>query len=169
METTSSQRRVRREQRSAKQRAKAMALRADDATLEEIGDALAVCPSRAAQILAKAKWLASRPQWHNGLNNTRALNFLRLCGLAELPEAEAAAAVSQFTRRELMNAPNLGKVAIGALAAWLERLGLTLRDEITVETNKKGVPASGRPCDSHSPLRAGRKASSTCEITASVT
>jgi hypothetical protein len=49
---------------------------------------------------------------------------------------------------------------------WLAGRSLALRDD---SENRKGAPVQGRPCDSHSPLRAGRKASSTCEIAAILT
>ena len=109
--------------------------------------ALALSSTRVGQLLAKAERLAAQPRWH-GQFPARALNFLIIRDLAEKPEIEAAEALARLTVKELKEAPNLGKAAIRALAASLERLGLTLRDEITVETNKKGAPSRGRPSDS---------------------
>jgi|SRR5580704_8133579 hypothetical protein len=163
MEKTPSQRRVRREQRSAKQRAKAIALRRAGATYTAIGAELGVCVERARTIVLKAQRLIECPRWSDALP-TRATTFLDLRGLSELPEAEAALAVAKFTRKEIKDEPNLGKGAIGAIKAWLAGHGLTLRDEITVETNKKGAPVQGRPHDSRNPSQAGRKASSQCDM-----
>jgi hypothetical protein len=157
--TSAARRRVR---EAAFKRAYALSLRQHGATQAQIAAALALSSTRVGQILAKAEQLAARPRWH-GQFPARALNFLIMRDLAGKPEIEAAQALARLTRKELKEAPGLGKDAIAALAAWLERLGLTLRGEIPVET-KKGVPGPGRPCDSHSPLRAGRKAPSTCDM-----
>jgi hypothetical protein len=163
METTPSRRRVRREQQSAARRAKALALRQAGATYAAIAAELGVCVEQARGIVLKAERLTEHRHWSDALP-TRATTFLRLRSLSELPEAEAALAVAKFTRKQIKAEPNLGKGAIGAIKAWLAGYGLTLRDEITVETNKKGVPVQGRPHDSRNPSQAGRKASSQCDM-----
>ena len=165
---TSADRRKAREALSEAKRAYALRLRQHGATQAQISAALALSATRLGQLLAKAERLAAQPRWH-GQFPARALNFLIIRDLAEKPEIEAAEALARLTVKELKKAPNLGKDAIRALDAWLERLGLTLRDEITVETNKKGAPSRGRPSDSSQPVAPGRKAPSTCEITAILT
>ena len=163
--TTPADRRIAREAKSAAMRAKALALHKDGATYAKIGRKIGVCRDRARQIALKAERLAEHPRWFDPLP-TRAVNFLHWRGLSELPELEAALAVAKFSRRELMEQPNLGKGALGALIAWLAGHGLALGDETHTENNK-GAPAKGRPCDSYSdsssPLATGHhEATSQC-------
>lgn len=120
------ERRIRREAQSADRRAQALTLRRSGKTYDAIGRALGVSLERAQQIVRKAERLTNSPRWFDGLL-VRAQTFLHNHGLAELPEIEAAVAVAQLTRRELMAAPNVGKGTCDALIAWLERHGLTLR------------------------------------------
>ena len=162
METTPSQRRVRREARSAATRVRALAMRQAGATYAAIGAKLGVCLERARLIVLKAERLTEHPRWSDALP-TRATTFLHLRGLSELPEVEAAVAVAKLTRKEIKAEPNIGKGALAAIEAWLAGHGLTLRDEIPT-ANKKGVPVQGHPHDSRNPLPAGRKASSQCNM-----
>jgi hypothetical protein len=118
------ERRIRREARSAALRAQALALRRSGSTYAEIGAALGLSQARAHQIVRKAERLALAPRWYDSLP-MRAQTFLHNAGLAELPEPEAAAAIAQLTRRELLAAPNLGRGACDALVAWLARHGLS--------------------------------------------
>jgi hypothetical protein len=164
MDTTPSQRRLVRAAFASAKRAHALSLRRRGATLAEIGAELGVCREQARQAVLKAERLIERPHWSDALP-TRARRFLRDHDLADLPEAKAAEVVARFTLRDLKAEPNLGKGAIGALSAWLIGHGLALRAEIPT-ANKKGAPVRGRPCDSHSPLAAGRKVSGTCKIAA---
>jgi hypothetical protein len=138
-------RRKAREALSVGKRAYAVRLRQHGATQAQIGVALGLSPTRVGQILAKAERLASRPQWHNGLNNTRALHFLRMRGLADLAEIEAALAAAQFTRRELMVQPNFGTGACAAMRAWLATHGLGLRDETPTAETEKGRSLAEAP------------------------
>ena len=161
---TSADRRKAREALSAAKRGYAWRLRQHGATQVRIGLSLGISPQRVSQLLAKAERLAARPRWHGQLP-PRVLSFLIIHDLAGKPELEAAEALARLTVKELREAPGLGKAAIAALAAWLERLGLSLRDE-TPTTNKKGAPVKGRPHDSNSsPPPADRKVSGLCEIT----
>jgi hypothetical protein len=137
---TSADRRRAREALSAGKRAYAVTLRQDGATLVQIGAALTLSSTRVGQLLAKAEHLAARPRWH-GQFPAHALNFLIVRDLADKPEIEAAEALARLTVKELKEAPGLGKDAIGALAAWLERLGLTLRD---LETNPDATKPTSR-------------------------
>ena len=134
--------RRRREALSEAKRAYALRLRSAGATYAQIGVALGLSSTRVAQILAKAAWLAERPQWHNQLP-ARALNFLIIRDLAEKPEIEAAEALARLTVKELREAPGLGRAALALFAAWLAGLGLTLRDETPTAENEKGAPSRG--------------------------
>jgi Homeodomain-like domain len=122
------ERRIRREARSAALRAQALALRQAGATYAEIGAALGLSQARAYQIVRKAERLANSPRWFDPLP-MRAQTFLHNAGLTELPETEAALAVAQLTRRELLATPNFGKSAAVAVTAWLARHGFTLKVE----------------------------------------
>jgi Sigma-70, region 4 len=124
--STPTDRRLRREARSAALRAQALALRQCGATYAEIGAALGLSLERARQIVHKAERLANAPRWFDPLP-MRAQTFLHNAGLAELPETEAALAVARLTRRELLAIQNFGRVACDAVVAWLARHGLTLR------------------------------------------
>ena len=144
---TFADRRRAREALSAAKRGYALRLRSAGATYAQIGVALGLSSTRIGQLLAKAERLAAQPRWH-GQFPARALNFLIIRGLTDLPELEAARAVAKLSRRELMKQPNLGKGAIGALEAWLTGLDLALRDEAlarearqnqSVERNRAGV------------------------------
>lgn len=152
--TTSAERRRRREARSAAVREKALALRNGGATYQEIGAALGLSSSRVAQIIAKAKRLVQRPQWHSRLT-ARGLNLLAVRGLANLPEIEAARAISALSRRELMSEPNIGRGACDALYAWLRARGLALRNE---SLSEKTGGFRGRPTHFHDPFAPGRRA-----------
>jgi hypothetical protein len=158
--TTSADRRIARETVSAAKRARAGALRKSGATLAEIGQALGLCVESARRLVLQAERVASRPDWHNRLNNTRALRFLRERDLAALPEIEAALAVAKFTRKELKAEPNFGKGALEAIETWLGGTGHVC--DQTPITNKKGAPVQGRPHDSRNPLAADWNASSQC-------
>ena len=128
--STPAERRIRREARSAALRQQALALRQSGATYAAIGAALGLSLERGRQIVRKAERLANDPHWYDSLP-ARAVNLLHIAGLTELPEPEAAAAVAQLTRRELLATPNFGKGAAAAIAAWLARHGLTLKAEGT--------------------------------------
>jgi hypothetical protein len=136
---TSADRRKAREALSAAKRGYALSLRRHGATQAQIGLALALSRTRVGQLLAKAERLAARPHWHGRLP-ARALNYLIIRDLADKPEIEAAEVLARLTVKELRETPNLGKDAIAGLAAWLERLGLTLRAEI---------PTTGTEKDAH--------------------
>jgi hypothetical protein len=123
--STPTDRRIRREARSAARRAQALALRQSGATYAEIGAALDLSLERARQIVRKAERLANAPRWFDPLP-MRAQTFLHNADLTELPETKAAAAIAQLTRRELLATPNFGRVACDAVVAWLARHGLTL-------------------------------------------
>jgi Sigma-70, region 4 len=123
---TPTDRRLRREARSAALRAQALALRQCGATYAEIGAALGLSLERARQIIRKAERLANAPRWFDPLP-MRAQTFLHNAGLAELPEIEAALAVARLTRRELLATPNFGRVACDAVATWLARHRPALR------------------------------------------
>jgi hypothetical protein len=124
--STPAERRIRREARSAALRVRAFTLRQDGKSYAAIGAALGLSLERARQVVLRAERLALAPRWFDPLP-MRAQTFLHNNGLSELPEIEAAAAVAQLTRRELLATPNFGKGAAAAIAAWLARHGLTLR------------------------------------------
>jgi hypothetical protein len=124
--STPADRHSRRQQRSAELRGRALALRRDGATYAAIGRTLGVCLERARRITLKAERLAVAPRWYDGLP-ARAINLLHQRGLKALSEIDAARAVAQFTRRELMSTPNFGRVSLSALRAWLAKHGLALR------------------------------------------
>jgi hypothetical protein len=142
---TSAERRIAREQRSAARRVMAEQMRGAGGTLEQIGLALGVSHTRIGQIFAKAERLARRPAWHDAVDNTRALSFLRRLGLDAVPEAEAAMAVARLSRKELLSHENVGKGAVAALSDWLGRHALALSGDITTTDENKGpyTPASG--------------------------
>ena len=124
--STPTDRRIRREARSAALRAQALALRHAGVTYASIGAVLGLSLERARQIVRKGERLANDPRWFDPLP-MRAQTFLHNVGLTELPEPEAAAAIARLTRRELLATPNFGRVACDAVVAWLARHGLTLR------------------------------------------
>jgi hypothetical protein len=124
--STLAERRIRRQQRSAQLRTRALAMREAGATYAEIGAALGLSLERARQIVRRAKRLTNSPRWFDPLP-MRAQTFLHNAGLSELPEPEAADAVAQLTRRELLATPNFGRVACDAVATWLARHRLALR------------------------------------------
>jgi len=64
------------------------------------------------------------------------------------PSLDAARAVSQLSRHELLASPNIGRAASAAVVVWLARHGLELQ--------AKGAPSQGRPSHSTSPLAADR-------------
>ena len=120
------ERRIRREARSATLRELALRLRRDGATYAAIGAALGVSSTRARQIARKADRFVKSPHWHDGLP-ARVRHFLYHQGWDRLSEIEAARQIAQLTRRELIRAPNFGRVACDALVGWLAALGFELR------------------------------------------
>jgi hypothetical protein len=127
---TPAQRRERRERREAEaaaKRARALALQDAGATCDRIGQELGVSTSRAFQILAKAKRLRDDPRWYHVLP-VRVQNLLYHMELRDLPEAEAARAIAQYSRRELLKQPNFGKGGLATIIAWLGRHGLQLSE-----------------------------------------
>jgi hypothetical protein len=127
--STPTERRIRREARSATLRERAPALRRAGWTLTAIGHALGISLARAHQIVKKAERLSRDPHWYDALP-ARAQGLLHARGLVSLPEIEAARAVAQLSRRELMRMPNFGSVACAAIIAWLSRQGLELSEEL---------------------------------------
>jgi hypothetical protein len=92
----------------------------------------------------------------------RAQTFLHNMNLTALPEIEAAIAVARLSRRELLAAPNLGRGAVDAIAAWLGDHGRKLQLELTLRPMKSGAPARGRPSYSDDdPSQAGRNKTTT--------
>jgi hypothetical protein len=139
---TSSERRIRREAHSAARRELAFKLHLEGRTLAEIGQLLGCCASRVHQMLRKARRLTLRPHWSDPLP-MRAQTFLHNMNFAPLSEVEAATAIARLSRRELLLAPNVGRGAVDAIAAWLASHGLELRPPPT----KAGAPAMERPDD----------------------
>ena len=161
---TSVDRRRARKALSAGRRAYALHLRSAGATYAQIGVALGLSSTRVGQLLAKAERLAAQPRWH-GQFPARALNFLIIRGLADLPELEAALAVAKLTREQIKAEPNFGPGALAAIEAWLAGIRLALRDEPITES-KTGASARKRPSDSDfnssSPLAAGHREAPIC-------
>src|SRR5262249_61012509 len=108
--TTPTERRIRREARSATLRERALALRRVGWTYIAIGQVLGVSLDRARRITLQAERLANAPRWYDGLP-ARAVNLLHQRGLSALSEIDAAGAVAQLSRCELMRTPNFGKNA----------------------------------------------------------
>jgi hypothetical protein len=156
--STPAERRLCREAQSAALREWALALRQAGATFAVIGEELGVSLERARQIVHKAERLINGPRWYDRLP-TRAQTFLHNANLAALPEIEAATAVAQYSHRELLIIPNLGRGAVGAIAEWLAGHGLTLRKHASPEN--KGAPSQKRPHDSDGPLATGRNETTT--------
>jgi hypothetical protein len=156
---TPAERRQARESR----RAQALAMRVGGASFLAIGDALGVTPVRARQIFLHARYLATRPQWHNALP-ARAVGFLRL-HVGDLPEPEAAAAfANRFTRKQLRRQPDVGPGAYAALIDWLAQHGLTLRAEPTTECKTGGPDEESRPFDFSRQSQAGVEVQGKCSI-----
>jgi hypothetical protein len=143
------ERRLRREGRSAVMRERALALRHAGWNYAAIGEVLGVSLGRASQIIKKAERLERNPHWYDALP-MRAQTFLRNIGVAVLPETEAAIAVARLSKPELLSTPNVGKDAVAALTAWLARHRLKLSPE-----TEKGAPSRERPSDSTGPLGCG--------------
>lgn len=120
------ERRLRREAHTAERRAQALAMRQGGATYAAIGRAFGISLERARRLTAEAERLTNNPRFYDCLP-MRAQHFLRIADLIELPEIEAAQAVAQLTRRELMDRPNFGRVAADAIVVWLAKHGLNLR------------------------------------------
>lgn len=140
---TPAERRIRREVHAAATRAQALALRRSGETYQAIGAALGdLSREHARQIVRKAERLTNDPRWHDGLP-ARAQTFLHLNGLADLPEPEAAAAVAQLSRCELMSHPNVGKGAVAALTAWLAAATVSEATGPCVEARKDEAAAGG--------------------------
>jgi len=130
--STPTERRLQREARSAEQRAQALALRQAGETYASIGRVLGVSLERARLIVGKAEQLAYNPHWSDYLP-MRAIHALSERGLLEREESEAAHAIAQFSRRELMRRQNFGKGACEAIIEWLARHGLELQPESAQE------------------------------------
>src|SRR5262249_23104894 len=97
----------------------ALALHQAGKTFAAIGLELGCSRARAQQIVAQAAgahWSAHLPG--------RVRTFLYHAGLAALPERDAARAVSQLSRHELLAAQNIGRAASAAVVVWLARHGL---------------------------------------------
>ena len=103
-------------------RGRALALRQDGESFAAIGRAFGISPTRARQIVLRARC----QHWAAGLPG-RLRTLLHMMELDGLPEIEAATAVARLTRRELLSRPNIGKRAAAAASAWLALHGLTLR------------------------------------------
>jgi hypothetical protein len=81
--------------------------------------------------------------------------FLQNMDLAARPEIDAAIAVAQLSRRELLGIPNFGVGACAAVVAWLSRHGLKLQQAksphaysqrlIYKRSSEQGAPARRRP------------------------
>jgi hypothetical protein len=127
--TTSVERRLAREQRSAAIRAVATRMRQHGATYAQIGAALGGLSVEAARRLVLIEeHRAGRPRWHSDLG-VRALNGLSNIGVnVNGPEVEAAKATAKFTRRQLLGRPNFGAGSVATVCAWLATHGLTLRE-----------------------------------------
>jgi hypothetical protein len=126
--STSTERRQRGEAKATAQRAQALALRQGGRTYAEIGVALGVSLERARRITCKAERFALEPHWSDTLP-VRAIYLLDNRGLIDLPEIEAARALAQLSARELLSTSNFGRVALGALRAWLAGHGFKLPPE----------------------------------------
>ena len=126
--STSTERRQRAEAKVTAQRAQALALRQGGRTYAEIGVTLGVSLERARRITCKAERFALEPHWSDTLP-VRAIYLLDNRGLIDLPEIEAARALAQLSARELLSTSNFGRVALGALRAWLAGHGFRLRPE----------------------------------------
>jgi hypothetical protein len=101
---------------------RALALRQQGGSYANIGSAFGLSSTRARQIVLRA----STASWHDDLPG-RVRTFLHIQGLAALPEIEAAIAVAELSKRELLSAPNIGKGAAAAMTAWLAQHRLALR------------------------------------------
>jgi hypothetical protein len=110
---TPAERRIRRD--------RALALRQGGKTFADIGRAFGISPTRAHQIVLRARC----QHWGDDLPG-RLRTLIHLMKLNGLPEIEAAAAIARLTRRELLAQPNIGTNAAAAASAWLARHGLTL-------------------------------------------
>ena len=160
---TPAERRICREARSAALRDLALALRQGGKTFAIIGQELGLSLERARQIVKKAERLANAPRWFDPLP-MRAQTFLHNMNLTALPEIEAAIAVARLSRRELLAAPNIGRGAADAIAAWLAGHGLKLRPEsahafarrVRGSPMKAGAPMRERPSDSETGPATGR-------------
>jgi hypothetical protein len=128
--STPTERRRCREQRSAEMRAQALTLREAGSTYAAIAKAMGISLERARNISVRAERLTYEPHWTDRLPS-RAVLFLRCHQIDTLPEAEAARAVSRFTRRDLERQENLGRVSIDEIAAWLATHGLKMSVEIS--------------------------------------
>jgi hypothetical protein len=94
-------------------------MRRSGATYRAIGTALGgLSLERARHIVSEAERRINSPHWADALP-TRAVSFLRRAGFLHLTEAEAAAAVAQLSRSDLMGHRNVGRGAVAALTAWL--------------------------------------------------
>jgi hypothetical protein len=148
--STPAERRVQREIRSAELRARALALRQAGKSYAAIGRALDVSPARAAQMVGKAERLRDDPHWWDDLP-ARAQYFLYDHDLTSASELDAAHAVAQRSRRELMRRPNFGNDACTAIIAWLARHGLKLRPESATAFSRRMIQKhlndNGRPHD----------------------
>ena len=137
----------------------ALTLRQRGATYAEIGHEFGLSKTRVRQIALRA----GNPHWQDQLPG-RVRTFLHNMNLTALPEIEAAIAVARLSRRELLAAPNIGRGAADAIAAWLAGHGLKLRPEsahafarrVRGSPMKAGAPMRERPSDSETGPATGR-------------
>lgn len=144
--TPGTERRIRREVRSATLRERALALRQIDWTLQAIAVALGVSPTRVRQILHKGERLVRDPHWYDALP-MRAQTYLRTSGLASLPEIEAAHRIAKLSRRELLATPNIGHGAHAAIIGWLAGHGLALLPPTMSRKKLAGITATPANAD----------------------
>ena len=137
----------------------ALTLRQRGATYAEIGHEFGLSKTRVRQIALRA----GNRHWQDQLPG-RVRTFLHNMNLTALPEIEAAIAVARLSRRELLAAPNIGRGAADAIAAWLAGHGLKLRPEsahafarrVRGSPMKAGAPMRERPSDSETGPATGR-------------
>jgi len=136
-----------------------LTLRQRGATYAEIGHEFGLSKTRVRQIALRA----GNRHWQDQLPG-RVRTFLHNMNLTALPEIEAAIAVARLSRRELLAAPNIGRGAADAIAAWLAGHGLKLRPEsahafarrVRGSPMKAGAPMRERPSDSETGPATGR-------------
>src|SRR5262249_61394769 len=114
--TTPTERRIRREARSATLRERALALRRVGWTYAAIGQVLGVSLERARRITLQAERLANAPRWYDGLP-ARAVNLLHQRGLSALSEIDAAGAGRPPPRRAPVRPPEFRENAFAAPVA----------------------------------------------------
>jgi len=117
-----------------------LTLRQRGATYAEIGHEFGLSKTRVRQIALRA----GNRHWQDQLPG-RVRTFLHNMNLSALPETEAADAIARLSRRELLAAPNIGRGAVDAIAAWLGDHGHKLQLELTLRPTKLGAPSRERP------------------------